>query len=151
MTTHWYTDCPALTLGDDIADSEALDIPEYDCQTCQYVERHRDKSWRGGYLNGLQQTLYRLDDVQVAIGSGHTKLQVFRLLCRDWSHSEEWHTSTDPHFLPLLIMTFEEMQRYQCPTCDAGTGYSHTEGDTDIFVCEHCGHQVGVLVMDRPG
>ena len=150
MTTHFYEDCPAMASGDGILDIDSLDLEEwvYDCETCQYAKRVEHKSWAGGFRGGLQAALYRLDAVQAAINVGRSKLQVFRLLERDWGDVE---IGPDPGFLPLLIMTIEEIMVYSCPTCDVGTSYSRTEDGADIWKCEHCGYETRIPVEDRAG
>ena len=61
---------------------------------------HRtDKAWEGGYLNGLQHTLYKLEDIQTAIQLGRSKLQAFRLLISDWRDPES--VGRNPSYLPL--------------------------------------------------
>ncbi len=150
MTTHFYEDCPEMAEGDEILDTESLDLDDwvYDCKTCQYVERVENKAWAGGFSNGLQEALYSLDEVQAAISVGHSKLQVFRLLIKDWGDTE---LVPNPQYRPLLIMTEEEISAYYCPTCDVTTYYSRTEDGVDLWLCDHCGHEIRIPIEDRAG
>ena len=111
MATHFYDDCPAMNDGDEMLDKEGLGLEDwvYDCPTCQYVEQVEETAWAGGFYNGLQAALSRLDELQAAINVGHSKLQAFRLLMRDWGDPE---MVSDPGYLPLLIMTSEEIMVY---------------------------------------
>ena len=104
MATHFYDDCPAINDGDEMLDKEGLDLEDwvYDCPTCQYVEQVEQEAWAGGFYNGLEAAISRLDELQAAINVGHSKLQAFRLLMRDWRDPE---MVSDPGYLPLLIMT----------------------------------------------
>ena len=150
MPTHFYNDCPVMNDGDAVLDTEGLDLEDwvYDCPTCRYVEQVEGTAWAGGFYNGLQAALHRLDEVQTAIDLGHSKLQAFRLLMRDWGDPE---MVSDPGFLPLLIMTIEELMVYHCPDCDVGTSYSHTEDDADVWRCDRCGGEIRLPVEDRVG
>ena len=144
MTTHLNKDCPAMNPGDEMVDLEALEVEDwiYDCQTCQYTEERTKWNWEGGYLNGVQHALYKLDEIQTAIQLGRSKLQVFRLLINDWGDPES--VGRNPQHKPLLIMTSEEIADYSCPSCDMGTDYSRTEGNTDIWRCSICGHEIRI-------
>ena len=135
MTTHFYKDCPRMAEGDEILDTEGLGLDDwvYDCETCQYAERVWDKAWAGGLRNGLQAALYRLDDVHAAINVGHSKLEVFRLLIKEFEDIELVHS---PGYLPFLIMTIEEISAYQCPACSVRTSYSRTEDNVDVWLCD---------------
>ena len=150
MATHFYHDCPAMNDGDEVLDKEGLNLEDwvYDCQTCQYVEQVEETAWAGGFYNGLQAALSRLDELQTAINVGHSKLQVFRLLMRDWGDPE---MVSDPGYLPLLIMTSEELMVYQCPDCHVGTSYSQTEDDVDVWCCGRCGREIRIPVEERVG
>ena len=79
---------------------------------------------------------------------GHSKLQAFRLLLRDWGDPE---MVSDPGYLPLLIMTGEEIMVYQCPECHVGTSYSQTEDDVDVWHCGQCGLEIRIPVEERVG
>ena len=150
MATHFYHDCPAMQDGDEMLDKEGLDLEDwvYDCRTCQYVEHVEETAWAGGFYNGLQAALVRLDELQTAINVGHSKLQVFRLLMRDWGDPE---MVSDPGYLPILIMTSEELMVYQCPDCHVGTSYSQTEGDVDVWCCGRCGREIRMPIEERVG
>ena len=150
MTTHFYEDCPRIAEGDEILDSEgpAIDDWVYDCQTCQYVENVEKKAWSGGFHNGLQEALYRVDEVQAAIDVGHSKLQVVRLLIRDWGDIE---LVRNPRYRPLLIMTDDEIMVYHCPTCSVKTSYARTEDDVDVWLCDTCGHEIRISVENQVG
>ena len=145
MTTHFYNECPGMNDGDGVLDTEGLDLENwvYDCQTCKYVERVERKSWAGGFCNGLQEALDRLDEVQTAINLGHSKLQVFRLLMREWSNIEGL---PNPEFRPTLIMSDEELLVYRCSDCNVGTSYFHTEDDEDVWRCDRCGREIRIRV-----
>ena len=144
MATHFHEDCPAMTSDDTVLDIDNLEDEDwlYDCQTCQYTEQRTLRDWEGGYLNGLQHALYKLDEIQTAIQLGRSKLQVFRLLLSDWRDPES--VGRNPDYRPFLIMTLEDIATYSCPTCDMGTDYSRTEGNTDIWRCSNCGHEIRI-------
>ena len=150
MATHFYDDCPGMNDGDEVLDKEGLDLEDwvYDCRTCQYVEHVEETAWAGGFYNRLQAALSRLDELQTAINVGHSKLRAFRLLMREWGDPE---MVSDPGYLPLLIMTSEELMVYQCPECQVGTSYSRTEDDVDVWNCGQCGGEVRIPVEDRVG
>ena len=120
MATHLRDDCPLMAAGDETVNMEELEVEDwiYDCQTCQYTEQRTHRAWEGGYLNGVHHTLYKLDDIQTAMQLGRSKLQVFRLLISDWADSES--VGRNPGYLPLLIMTPEEIEARSCPTCNRG-------------------------------
>ena len=144
MATHLRDDCPVMADGDATVDMENLEVDDwiYDCRVCRYTEHHTDKAWEGGYLNGLQHTLYKLEDIQTALHLGRSKLQAFRLLISDFRDPES--VGRNPGFLPLMIMTSEEIAAHSCRTCDMGTDYSRTEGKTDIWRCGNCGHEIQI-------
>ena len=141
MTTHLNGDCPAMKPGDVTLDKENLAIEDwaYDCRTCRYTEQRIHRAWEGGFLNALQLALYRLDEIQTARELGRSKLQIFRLLVNDWRDRE---TVWSPEFLPLMIMTDEEILAYSCPACGKGLFYSRRESDVDVWVCGDCGYEI---------
>lgn len=144
MTIHMRNDCPVMTTDDTVLDIDNLDVEDwnFDCHTCQYTDKLTLWNWEGGYLNGLQHALHKLEEIQTAIQLGHSKFQVFRLLISDWGDPES--VGRNPQHLPLLIMTPEEIAAYSCLNCDIGTEYSRTEGNTDIWRCSICGHEIQV-------
>ena len=144
MTTHFNGDCPAMKPGDGIVDTENLEIEDwvYDCMTCRYTEQRIHRAWEGGFLNALQLALYRLDEIQTARELGRSKLQIFRLLVNDWRDRE---TVWSPEFLPLMIMTDEEILAYSCPDCEIGMSHSRTENDVAVWVCGGCGREMRMM------
>ena len=130
--------------GDETVDTENLEIEgwAYDCRTCRYTERRIQRAWEGGFLNALQLALYRLDEIQTARELGHSKLQIFRLLVNDWRDRE---TVWSPEFLPLMIMTEEEIMAYSCPDCERGMSHSRTEDDVVIWTCDGCGREMRMM------
>ena len=143
MTTHFNGDCPAMKPGDEIADTENLAVEgwAYDCMTCRYTEQRTQRAWEGGFLNALQLALYRQDEIRTALELGRSKLQIFRLLVDDWRDRE---TVWSPEFLPLMIMTGEEIMAYSCPDCERGTYYSRRENGEDVWVCDDCGYEIRI-------
>ena len=89
-----------------------------------------------------------ISSIGTAINVGHSKLQAFLLLLRDWGDPE---MVSAPGYLPLLIMTSEELMVYQCPDCHVGTSYSQTEDDVDVWRCGQCGHEIRIPVEERVG
>ena len=102
---------------------------ECNCETCRHDEVVGQRTWDGGLRNGLFSALCYLDEIQAAIAVGQSKVQVLRTLIRKWGDVEP-----SPHFLPLMIMTPQEMMDLTCPTCEAGTRYSRTEDKVDSLV-----------------
>ena len=144
MTTHFNEDCPAMKPGDETVDTGNLAIEgwAYDCKTCRYTEQRIHRAWEGGFLNALQLALYRLDEIQTARELGHSKLQIFRLLVNDWRDRE---TVWSPEFLPLMIMSEEEIMAYSCPDCERGMSHSRTEDDVVIWTCDGCGREMRMM------
>ena len=89
-----------------------------------------------------------ISSIGTAISVGHSKLQAFRLLLRDWGDPE---MASDPGYLPLLIMTSEELMVCQRPDCHVGTSYSRTEGDVDVWLFGQCGLEIRIPVAERVG
>ena len=144
MKTHINGDCPAMEPGDGMADTGNFAIEEwaYDCMICRYTEKRIHRAWEGGFLNALQLALYRLEEIQTARELGRSKLQIFRLLVDDWRDRE---TVWSPEFLPLMIMTDEEIMAYSCPDCERGMSYSRTENDVAVWACDVCGREMRMM------
>ena len=69
-------------------------------------------------------------------------------MMRDWGDPD---MVSDPGYLPLLIMTSEEIMVYHCPDCHMGTSYSQTEDDVDVWLCGQCGREIRIPVEERVG
>ncbi len=73
---------------------------------------------------------------------GRSKPQIFRLPVNDWRDREmAWR----PEFLPLMIMTGEEIMARSCPDCEMGMSHSRTESNVVAWVRGGCGREMGML------
>ena len=144
MTTHFNEDCPAMEPGDETVDTENLEIEDWRMTAgpAAYTEQRIHRAWEGGFLNALQLALYRLDEMQTARELGRSKLQIFRLLVNDWGDRE---TVWSSEFLPMMIMTDEEIMAYSCPDCERGMSHSRTENDAVVWVCGKCGREMRMI------
>lgn len=158
---HLSSDCPMMNKGDGVFNPtvdemlDALDFEEEepdheevsDCVVCVYASRIYEDAWLGGFLNGLQATLYDLDEMNAAIAAGFSKVQVFRQLKSNFDPDLGSH----PQFLPLLIMTREELEKYCCTVCGEATDFLRSEDGTDKWACHRCGHEISIPFQERIG
>ena len=130
--------------GDETVDKESLEIEDWVsyCRICRYTEQQIHRAWEGRFLNGLQLAPYWLEEIQTAMELGRSKPQIFRLLVNDWRDREmAWR----PEFLPLMIMTEEEIMAYSCPDCERGMFHSRTEDDVVVWACGDCGREMRMM------
>ena len=149
MRLHFYSDCPVKVEGDEILDIDSLELEEwiYDCEVCSYIESARSDSWSGGFVNGIIRVLCSLGEVATAINVGKSKLFVLRQLLQ----REGDNYVPQPGYLPLLIMTPEELEPYTCPNCNAGTYYVFSETGEDVWQCGLCNYERRFPIADRIG